>query len=111
MRLGAGHDVRTAAVNATTTTGDNTIVAADANGNRIRVIGYVLVAAAATTATWKSGAGGTALSGAMALAANGGVSAPVNTETAWFSTAANTALVLTLGAGAVQGHVVYVIEP
>lgn len=107
-RLGAGHDVRTAAINATTTAGDNTIVAANAN-SRIKVIGYVLVAAAATTATWKVGT--TAVSGAMSLAANGGVSAPINETTAWFSTAVNEGLVLTLGAGAVQGHVVYVLEP
>jgi hypothetical protein len=109
MRIGAGHDVRTAAINATTTTGDNTIVAADVNGNRIKVIGYVLVATAATTVTWKHGT--TALSGAMSLPANGGISAPLNETTAWFSTAANVALVMTLGAGAVQGHVTYVVEP
>lgn len=109
MRLGAGHDVRTAVINATTTSGDNDIVAADTNGNRIRVIGYVLVAAAATTVTWKRGT--TALSGAMSLAANGGVSAPLNDTTPWLQTAANEKLVLTLGAGAVAGHVTYVVEP
>lgn len=109
MRINAGHAVLTAAVNATTTSGDNSIVAADTNGNRIKVIGYVLVAAAATTVTWKRGS--TGLSGAMALAANGGIAAPVNSETAWFQTNANEALVITLGAGAVQGHVAYVLEP
>lgn len=107
MKLGAGHDVRTAVINATTTAGDNTIVAADTN-RKIKVVGYVLVAAAATTVTWKRGT--TALSGAMALAANGAVPAPVNETTAWFETAVNEALVMTLGAGAVQGHVVYVLE-
>lgn len=108
MRLGAGHTVLTAAINATTTSGDNDIVAADTN-NKIKVIGYVLVAAAGTTVTWKRGS--TALSGAMALATNGGISAPLNSETSWFQTAVNEKLVLTLGAGAVQGHVVYVLEP
>lgn len=108
MRIGAGRDVRTAAINAATTAGDNTIVAADAN-NKIKVLGYVLIAGAATTATWKRGT--TAVSGAMSLAANGGVSAPINETTAWFQTAVNEALVLTLGAGAAQGHVVYVLEP
>lgn len=109
MRINAGHDVRIAAINATTTAGDNTIVAADVNGNRIKVIGYVIVAAAGTTVTWKRGT--TALSGAIALAANGGIAAPLNETTAWLQTAANEALVMTLGAGAVQGHITYVVEP
>lgn len=108
MKLGAGHDVRTAAINATTPSADNLIVAADTNGRKIKVVGYVIVATAATTVTWKRGT--TALSGAMSLAANGGVSAPLNETTSWFDTAVNEALVMTLGAGAVQGHIVYVLE-
>lgn len=107
MKLGAGHDVRTAVINATTTSGDNDIVVADTT-RKIKVIGYVLVATAGTTVQWKRGT--TAVTGAMALAANGGVSAPLNSETAWFETAVNEKLAMTLGAGAVAGHVTYVLE-
>jgi len=49
--------------------GDNTLVAL-VTGKRIRVLSYLLVADAAVSARWKSGAS-TNKSGAMALAANG----------------------------------------
>src|SRR5206468_87954 len=48
-----------------------TLVAAQPAGTTIRVVSLFLVNTAAQTLTFKSGAGGTALTGAMALAANG----------------------------------------
>jgi len=92
--------------------GDNTIVAADGT-RKIKVLSYSLVADAAVAARWKSGAG-TNLSGAMSLAANGGLAdgggnAPA---TQWlFETAVNQALVLNLsGAIGARGRVVYFLE-
>lgn len=92
--------------------GDNTIVAAVAASapepaKKIRVLGYVLVADGAVTAQWQSGAAGTALSGAMSLAANGGVSAPFS-PVGQFETVAGALLNLSLGgAVGVRGHLVY----
>lgn len=100
---------------AAASSGDNTIVAA-VTGKRIKVISYVVVAAGAVTAKWKSGAG-TDLSGAMSLAANGGVSmAPPGAPTGrraghLLQTASGAALVLNLGgAVSVAGHVSYFTE-
>ena len=86
--------------------GDVTLVAA-VSGKRIRVLQYVLVAAGATTVAFKDGA--TAVTGAMALVANSGVSSgysPVGVV----QTTVNTNLVLTLSAAVqVSGHLVYVL--
>lgn len=90
-----------------TTSGNNTIVSA-VSTKKIRVLAYVLVASAAVTVRFEDGAGGTALTGQMQLAANGGVSSgfcPVG----FFETSATTLLNLELsGATSVDGHVVYV---
>ena len=91
--------VQYAVVN-TASSGNNTIVAAQAAGVKIRVVGFLLVAAGAVTANWQSGAGGTTLSGAMSLA-TGAPNAPGFCPTGWFETAAATLLNLNLG-GAVQ---------
>ena len=89
------------------TAGDNSIVAA-VDGKKIRVLSYALVAAAAVTVRFESGAGGTALTGQMSFAANGGVSCPFN-EGGWFETAAGAALNLELGgAVSVDGHLSYI---
>jgi hypothetical protein len=88
--------------------GDNTVVAAVV-GKKIRVNNYLIVAAAAVSATWKSGAS-TSKSGALPLAANGGVAAPGDEKTRWFETAPGEALVLNLsGAVLVAGHVTYTV--
>lgn len=50
--------------------GDNELVAA-VTGMRIKVVALCIVAAGAVTARLESGAGGTALTGQMALPANG----------------------------------------
>lgn len=89
------------------TSGDNTLVAA-VTGKKIRVLSYVLVASGAVTVRFESGASGTALTGQMSLAANGGISAPFN-ENGYFETAAGVLLNLELGgAVSVDGHLSYV---
>lgn len=94
---------------AASASGSNEIVAADAQ-HRIKVVSYVLVADSAVTAQWKSAT--TALSGAMSLAANGGVAAASQPNVPFFSTAKGEALNLDLGgAVGVNGHIAYVKEP
>ena len=51
----------------TTAAGDTTLVAAQAAGVRIRVLGFALTAAAPAVVTFQSGTGGSALTGAMSL--------------------------------------------
>ena len=89
-------------------TGDNTIVAAAGAGKKIRVLSYVIVAKATTTARWESGAGGTALTGQMTLVANNVVPSGFNPY-GHFETAANTLLNLETSADGLYGHVAYVI--
>ena len=86
--------------------GDNTIVAA-VTGKKIRVVALFLVAAGAVTVRFESGAGGTALTGQMSLAANGGFALPYN-PVGYFETAAGELLNMELG-GAVSadGSLVY----
>lgn len=85
--------------------GDNTVVAAVAS-KKIRVISYVLVAAGAVTAKWRSGT--TDISGPLAFAANGGA-APGYNPFGFFETASGAALNLNLSAAVtVGGHITYV---
>lgn len=91
----------------TATSGANTIVAADTN-RRIHVLSYNLVSAGTVTVVWKSGS--TALTGAMTLTVGvpNTVSGGEGTLTPVLRTAANEALVLTLGGNVqVSGHVTY----
>lgn len=89
------------------TSGDNTIIAAVAS-KKIRVLACFMVASAAVTTRFESGAAGTALTGQMNLAANGGFVLPFN-PAGWFETASNTLLNLELsGATSVDGSIVYV---
>lgn len=88
------------------TSGDNTLLAAVA-GRRIKVHSYVLVGGGSVTARFESGAGGTALSGQMTLAAGSVISASHN-PAGWFETGVNTLLNLELsGATTVDGHFTY----
>src|SRR5438552_14179405 len=57
-----------------------TVVAAQAAGVKIRVVSLFLVNTAAQTLTFKSAAGGTALTGAMALPVNGIIVLPFNPQ-------------------------------
>lgn len=87
--------------------GDNELVAAVAS-KKIRVLGGLLIASAAVNARFESGAGGTALTGVMNLAANAGFQIPY-IPVGNFETAANTALNLELsGAVSVDGWIVYI---
>jgi hypothetical protein len=87
--------------------GDNTLVAAVV-GKKIRVLSLFLVAAGAVNVRLESGAGGTALTGQMNLAANGGFVLPPNVL-GWCETASNTLLNLELsGAVSVDGALTYV---
>lgn len=97
--------------------GDNLVVQA-APGMKIRVLSYVLVAAAAVTAQWQSGTSNPGdvrrpLSGAMSLAANGIVSSPSAGPDAWlFETDPHQDLILNLGgAQNVRGHITFVYSP
>lgn len=85
-----------------------TLVAAQAAGVKIRVVGLFLVNTAAQTLTFKSAAGGTALTGAMALAANQSLLLPFNPQ-GWFETAAAALLELALsGTTQVSGALAWV---
>jgi hypothetical protein len=91
------------------TGGDNTLVGAQGSGNIILVHHVCLVASAAVTVRFESGAGGTALTGQMVLAANGGFVLPFN-PVGWFKTAGNALLNLELsGAVSVDGVLGYTV--
>lgn len=92
---------------AASSSGNNTLIAAVA-GKKIRVLSYTLVAASSVTATFQNGASGTAISGIMSFAANGGVSVPFS-PVGHFETSISTLLNLSLsGAVSVAGHLCYV---
>jgi hypothetical protein len=94
------------------TSGDNTIVAADAT-KKIKVLSLFLVAATAVTVRFESAAAGTALTGVMSIGATGGfvLPAPADPTNHWFETSANQLLNMELG-GAVQvsGAITYYLE-
>lgn len=91
------------------TSGDNTLLAAQGAGNKIRVHQLFLVAAGTTTVRFESGAGGTALTGQMNLVANTGFVLPYS-PIGWFETAANTLLNLELSAAvSVDGNFAYTV--
>lgn len=88
--------------------GANTLVAAQAAGVRVRIVGLVLVAAGAVVATVQSGAGGTSITGAMTLAAGTPVAFPFSPG-GWGETAAATLLNLNLSAAVqVSGVIAWV---
>ncbi len=89
--------------------GDNTLVAAVA-GKKILVTSYTLVVAGALTVRFESGASGTALTGQMQFAANGGTATSYNPGGCFAPTAVNTLLNLELSAGtSCDGHLTYVL--
>ena len=86
--------------------GDNTAISA-VTGESITVIACALIAAGAVTVAFEDGAGGTALTGDMSLAANGGFVLPYN-PVGWFKTTPGTLLNIELGgAVSVAGTIVY----
>lgn len=87
--------------------GNNMLVTA-VTGKKIRVLSYAFIVAAAVTVRFESGADGTALTGQMQFAANGGISCPFN-EAGWFETGVSALLNLELsGAISVDGHLSYI---
>lgn len=88
------------------TSGDNTLKAA-VSGRRIRVLSVFMIAAGAVNVRFESDAGGTALTGQMNLAANGGFVLNFN-PAGWFETNAGELLNLELsGAVSVDGALTY----
>lgn len=92
------------------TSGNNTLVAAAGAGNSIVVTSLFIVAAGDVDVRFEDGAGGTALTGVMSIAANSGFVLPHNPD-GWFETSDNTLLNMELG-GAVQvsGALNYVVR-
>ena len=105
MLVGAS-DPKHAAI-AAAAAGDNTLVAAVA-AKKILVLAVALVASGgANTVRFESGAGGTALSGQMDIAADGQLVLPFN-PAGWFQTAAAELLNLELSAAtSVAGVLTY----
>ena len=101
---GRGESIQFAAINVAA---DGELVAA-VSGKKIRVISYLIVAAAAETVTFESD--GTPISGVIPLSANGGVSYAGGLEAPAFETAAGESLDIDLGATeSVDGHLAYVL--
>ena len=88
--MAAISEVQYVSISQTATT---TLVAAQAAGIKVRVVEVCLVNTTAQTVTFKSGAAGTAITGAMALGANGVLVLP-HSPAGWFETAAATLLEL-----------------
>lgn len=85
-----------------------TLVAAQAAGTKVRVVGLFLVNTTAQTITFKSAAGGTAITGPMAIGALGTLVLPFN-PMGYFETAAAALLELALsGATQVSGTLQWV---
>ena len=86
--------------------GDNTLLAA-ITGKAIRVHSLFFIASSAVNIRFESAAGGTALTGVMEFAANGGMVLPFNPD-GWFETVAGELLNLELsGAVGVRGAFAY----
>ncbi len=84
-------DALTEAVISFAASGDNTVVAAGAGSQTVKVYRLMLVVSGATNLTFKSGA--TGLTGAMAFTANGSMVLDLSGEP-WFTTGAATAFVI-----------------
>lgn len=110
MALPGVQSIRYAAIDNAAATGNTTVVAAT-TGKRVVVVGYAIVASGAVAVKFTDGAGGTNLTGAMALAANGGVSYAGDITTPALAASVGNALVLNAG-GAVQvsGHIAYYLS-
>lgn len=93
------------------TSGDNTIIAADAT-KKIKVLQYTLIVSnQAISIIWKSGASN--ISGIMPIGANGGIASPFVPASAGhlIETTVNNALILNLSISQqVGGHLTYILE-
>jgi hypothetical protein len=106
IATGQGKNLQFAPIS-TAASGATQLVAAQGGALKIKVVSYVLVASSAVTVKFQQGS--TDVTGAMSLAANGGI--VVASVAHMFETAANAALNINLG-GAVQvsGHIAYFVE-
>ena len=110
VNLTTHHDILFAPINASSS-GDNTLVAADTVGRRIKVLSYVFIAGGTVNVTFKSDS--TALTGTMPMVVNAGIACPPSSpaQGPYMATAANEALILNLSdAIAVTGHLSYYLE-
>jgi hypothetical protein len=87
--------------------GNTQVVPAQGAGIRIRIVAGFVMAAVAVSVNFADGSG--AISGTMALAANGGFVLPRN-DHGWFETGANSALNINLGGVANVGVTVVWIQ-
>ena len=106
MSVPSGQRAGTASASISVTAGTTNLVAA-VSGKRVKVYSYAAVASGAGTVQFKT-TGGSAITGAMSFAANGGISCPSGTDP-WFQTALSGGLDI-VTSGAVEGHIAYVIE-
>lgn len=89
--------------------GDNTLLAAQGSGNKIRILQLVLIAAGTVNVRLESAASGTAMSGVMSLVANTGFVLPFS-PIGWGDTAGNALLNLELSqAIQVSGILTYAV--
>ena len=85
----------------------NQQVVAGTDGMKIRVLAvFAMAGATATTLTFKSASGGSAVSPAFPLGANGGFVLPFFTGLGWCESAAGHGLFADVGAGS---NIVYVV--
>ena len=77
------------------------------SGKRINVHGYIMMTdATGGTFRWESSAGGTALSGVFILPAGKELVLPFS-KVPWFSTVSGENLSMEVGAGTMDGHIIY----
>lgn len=108
MSVGLRPQVQSAVINFATS-GDNTLIAAVA-GKTITVVSLFLVVAGATNLTFKDGTGGTALTGAISMSANGSISFDEKDNFDYFSTSnvANNFVLNSSNAVQVSGRIYFV---
>ena len=102
-------ELRFAAISVAASQTDSVLVTG-VSGNKVRVLSYMFVASAGTTALFESGTT-TALSGTVSLAANGVASFGGAAHAPAFETVSGENLVVTTGGGAIEGHLCYVLIP
>jgi hypothetical protein len=112
VRAVSGVQVKRIAVNAASDAAAGNMLIAAVPGQRIGVLAACLIAAGDVAATFYSGPAdtGTALTGPLSLAANGGfvINAPTDPTTAWLLTEPGEALTLHLASAvAVGGWLIY----
>lgn len=92
----------------TSSSGDTQLVATD-SAHKIRVLAYTLVTDGAVVVKFTKGAGGTAMTGAMSFAANGGATPPF-CPVGHFETDTTHDLTINLSlAVGVRGHLTYIL--